>query len=53
MENQEMRLKIAIGTENVEMLKRYVEKGTKTGGFLTSILANDLCMAVQRADIAI
>lgn len=34
----------------VDSVRRYVENGILPGGFLTSVLSNDLRGAVQRAD---
>lgn len=33
-----------------EALRRYVEDGIQPGSFLTAIIRNDLCEAVNRAD---
>jgi hypothetical protein len=33
-----------------EAIENYLMRGFQPGGFLTSVLANDLCMAVGRAD---
>ena len=39
-----------IKPETKAAIDRYVQNGTPTGGFLYSVLINDLCGAVVRAD---
>jgi len=39
-----------IREDMMEALRRYVQKGRPTGGFLRAVLAHDLMEAVQRAD---
>jgi len=39
-----------IRPEMLEALDRYIHKGYRPGGFLTSVLAHDLMEACQRAD---
>jgi len=41
---------IAIPQSTIDALKRYVEKGIPTGGFLYSVLTNNFIRAVGRAD---
>lgn len=40
-----------IPPETLASLKRYVEHGVETGGFLRAVLENDLFGAVSRADL--
>lgn len=45
------RDKFALTDDDIAPLKRYVEHGIGPGGFLFSVLTNDLCEAVARSDL--
>lgn len=45
------RVLYALWPEDLEPLVNYVERGVPLGGFLSSVVSNDLALAVMHADL--
>ena len=49
-EHDRLNPTLEVSQDVIDTLKRYIEKGIPTGGFLEAVLSNDLFGAMARAD---